>query len=449
MALAPINISVTDPTKTNNYISYKVTSGTTRDGFAGGSFTVDRRYNDFAWLTGQLSKEFPGAIVPPLPEKQSMGRFSSEFIDARRRALEKFLQRTATHHELGTSPALMHFLQSDESGMEAYAADFKAKMKASGGTSWLEGSLTALTGSKPDLEKSAADLKIEEVSAYISQLEKQMTNITKHAESLIKRNRELSKAMFEFGQSFTWLGQSEGDAVGSALVEMGSTAESLSNNAQSHAEGETLKFVEPMEEYARMLASIKLAMKQRQQNKVHYINCIVDLESKQASYQKLLGVAGKEAQATAKEQAVVNAQQAADASKVEFERVSERLLTEFDLFKNQKAADVKEIILSFAQLEMDYSKRCEELWGKLVPRIESIVVDSPDDMRSALHAKAQQNATRYSSTLVDDGSAADTGDGSGAGDDNSNNQETVAWKSNFQETIVDDDDDDVEDVEGV
>ena len=47
-----------------------------------------------------------------------------------------------------------------------------------------------------------------------------MTNITKHAEGLIKRNRELSRAMQEFGQSFTWLGQSEGDAVGAALVEV-------------------------------------------------------------------------------------------------------------------------------------------------------------------------------------------------------------------------------------
>ena len=137
-----------------------------------------------------------------------------------------------------------------------------------------------------------------------------------------------------------------------SIHQMGTTAESLSNSAQSHAENETLKFVEPIEEYARMLASIKLAMRQRQNIKNTYINCITDVESKQASYQKLLGVPGKEAQATAKEQAVVNAQQAADAAKVEFEKVSERLLNEFELFKNQKATDIKEIILSFVQLEV-------------------------------------------------------------------------------------------------
>lgn len=41
------------------------------------------RYSDFVWLHGQLELEVPGAIVPPLPEKAVVGRFTPEFIEAR------------------------------------------------------------------------------------------------------------------------------------------------------------------------------------------------------------------------------------------------------------------------------------------------------------------------------------------------------------------------------
>ncbi len=73
---------------------------------------------------------------------------------------------------------------------------------------------------QPELEKSAADLKVEEISQYITQLDKQISNTWKHSEALIKRNREMSQALFEFGQSLSFLGQSEGDAVGSGLAQV-------------------------------------------------------------------------------------------------------------------------------------------------------------------------------------------------------------------------------------
>ena len=34
---------------------------------------TQHRYNDFVWLRGQISTEFPGFIIPPLPEKTIMG----------------------------------------------------------------------------------------------------------------------------------------------------------------------------------------------------------------------------------------------------------------------------------------------------------------------------------------------------------------------------------------
>ena len=55
--------------------------------------------------------------MPPLPEKQSVGRFGSEFVEARRRALEKFLSRVLYHPELGKSDYFKQFLNSDDTSL--------------------------------------------------------------------------------------------------------------------------------------------------------------------------------------------------------------------------------------------------------------------------------------------------------------------------------------------
>jgi len=204
-----------------------------------------------------------------------------------------------------------------------------------------------------DLEKSAADIKTEEIAQYVAQLEKQLVSVTKHAENLVKRSRETALAFFEFGQSFIFMGKSEGDSVGTALLEVGTTADTLSGNSHTFAEAEVVKLVEPLEEYSRMLNSIKLAMQQRASKKSAYLACLVDVEAKTNAFKKIQGVPGKESQAETKEQAVCTAQDAADAAKVEFEKVSERLLTEFELFKNQKAFDIKEIMCNFINLQVN------------------------------------------------------------------------------------------------
>lgn len=63
-------------------------------------------------------------------------------------------------------------------------------------------------------------MKIEEISLEILGLEKQLLQVVKHSGLLVKKSRESATTLFEFGQSLTWLGQSEGDAVGAALTQV-------------------------------------------------------------------------------------------------------------------------------------------------------------------------------------------------------------------------------------
>jgi sorting nexin-1/2 len=110
-------------------------------------------------LHDRLSEKFKGIFVPPLPEKNAVGnmlnysfvnslfnilateqknilttelscfyfslplekfRFSKEFIELRRQALDLFINRIASHPELKQSDDLRTFLQADEEVMDLH-----------------------------------------------------------------------------------------------------------------------------------------------------------------------------------------------------------------------------------------------------------------------------------------------------------------------------------------
>ena len=88
-------------------------SQTTSPQFSRSAFSVLRRYSDFLWLCETLSANNPGVVVPPVPEKNTFGRFDDQFVQQRRLALERCIQKTANHPVLQKDPDLKLFLESD------------------------------------------------------------------------------------------------------------------------------------------------------------------------------------------------------------------------------------------------------------------------------------------------------------------------------------------------
>lgn len=99
-----------------------LTGQTTSKAYKQSEFEVKRRYRDFLWLYTTLHANNPGVVVPPPPEKQAVGRFESNFVEARRAALEKMLNKTAAHPTLQLDGDLKLFLES-----EAFNVDVKHK----------------------------------------------------------------------------------------------------------------------------------------------------------------------------------------------------------------------------------------------------------------------------------------------------------------------------------
>lgn len=75
-----------------------------------------RRFSEFHLLFSKLRAAFPGVVVPPCPEKNQLETFrkNAAFIEARRQALEVFVNKLCAHRVLRHSDLLRTFLEAEE-----------------------------------------------------------------------------------------------------------------------------------------------------------------------------------------------------------------------------------------------------------------------------------------------------------------------------------------------
>merc|ERR1712223_28627 len=126
-----IEVKVTSPHKVgegmSSYMAYTVTTSTNLTYFKKKNPAVNRRFSDFLGLRDKLAEKYlqNGGIIPPAPDKSVIGMTKvkmskededaaqSEFVEKRRAALERYLNRTAGHPNLRVDPDFREFLELD------------------------------------------------------------------------------------------------------------------------------------------------------------------------------------------------------------------------------------------------------------------------------------------------------------------------------------------------
>lgn len=84
--------------------------------------TVQRRFSHFVVLHTALSRRLPGIALPPLPEKQYAGRFSADFVEARRGDLERYIGRIARHPVARYAEVVTSFLGCESDTVSVHGA---------------------------------------------------------------------------------------------------------------------------------------------------------------------------------------------------------------------------------------------------------------------------------------------------------------------------------------
>ena len=229
---------VSDPVKQGEgmqaYVSYRVATKTSLPQYRWAEFSVIRRFRDFAWLQSRLMDRNPGIIIPPVPEKNVVAKYSfnADFIERRRAALQVFLNRCAEHPTLRQSADLQLFLEANEevwaaeanSGGAGGAVDKKVSRLGLSLKSLGQSVSRALHISTPDASVESTlteDPEYERTKAYIRSLVSHLDDAHREAAGLVKQQKEQADALARFGTSVILLGNTESGKLGNAFSELG------------------------------------------------------------------------------------------------------------------------------------------------------------------------------------------------------------------------------------
>ncbi|CAI2184719.1 16472_t:CDS:10, partial [Funneliformis geosporum] len=353
------DITVEDPQKIGDAISahiiYKVRTRTTSSAFRNQDFTVLRRYRDFLWLYNQLTFGNPGVIVPPVPGKHAIGRFQDEFVENRRQALEKCLNKITSHPILYRDPDLKLFLESD-----TFTIDVKRKNQdESKGV--LKSLGEAVSNATTFNKFTETDEWFEGRRNQLDILESQLKTLLKSVEAMVKQRKDLGSATVEFGDSLLSLADAElniNKSLANNLTILGTIQQKIRELHEKQAHQDVITLENTIEEYIRIIGSIKVAFNSRAKVHQTWQNSISDLQKKKSYYErsKAQGRFSQERLSNMLTQ-IVDTEYKVDEYRHEFEDVSNLIKAELDRFDKEKVEDFKNsveaLLESMVQTQME------------------------------------------------------------------------------------------------
>ncbi|TQN67833.1 Vacuolar protein sorting-associated protein vps5 [Colletotrichum shisoi] len=395
-------ISVGDPHKvgdlTSSHIVYSVRTKTSSKAYKQSEFEVKRRYRDFLWLYNTLHGNNPGVVVPPPPEKQAVGRFESNFVEGRRAALEKMLNKTAAHPTLQHDADLKLFLES-----ESFNVDVKHKERRDpipGESKGVLGSLGINVGSSNKFVEQ--DDWFHDRKVYLDALENQLKALLKAMETMVGQRKMMAEAAGDFSASLHALSTVElSPSLSGPLDALSELQLTIRDVYDRQAQQDVLTFGIIIEEYIRLIGSVKQAFSQRQKAFHSWHSAESELQKKKSSQDKLLRQ-GKSQQDRLNQVSaeVGDAERKVHQARLLFEDMGRLMRAELDRFEREKVEDFKSGVETF--LESALIEKWETFLMQLDAEDDETVFYRPPVIQSSGKPPGDTAIDRARATINDD-----------------------------------------------
>ncbi|KAJ7998320.1 hypothetical protein DPEC_G00221470 [Dallia pectoralis] len=377
-----LNISITNPEKVgdgmNAYMAYKVSTQTTLPMFRMKSFTVRRRFSDFLGLYEKLSDKHAqsGYIVPPPPEKSIMGmtkvkvgkedNSSAEFVEKRRAALERYLQRVVCHPSLLQDPDVREFLERDD----IPRAHSTQALSGAGFLKMINRATDAV--SKMTIKMNESDVWFEDKLCEVEAEDQQLRKLHIMVESLVGHRKELSVNTAGFAKSVAMLGSSEDNtALSRALSQLAEVEDKMEQLHQDQATNDSFCFAELLADYIRLLGSVRASFDQRMKSWQRWQDAQNILQKKRETEAKLLWANKPDKLQQAKDE--INEWEAKVTQyEKDFDRVSSTVRKEVLRFEKEKARDFKKQIIKYLESLLQSQQQLIKYWEAFLPEAKAI-----------------------------------------------------------------------------
>ncbi|XP_041964686.1 sorting nexin-1a isoform X3 [Alosa sapidissima] len=377
-----LNVSVTNPEKVgdgiNAYLAYRVSTQTTLPMFKSKTFVVRRRFSDFLGLYEKLSEKLSqnGYIVPPPPEKSILGMTklkvgkedpsSAEFVEKRRAALERFLQRVLCHPSLLQDPDVREFLEKEELPRAVNTQAFSG----AGFLKIINRATDAVT--KMTIKMNESDIWFEEKLQEVEGEDQQLRKLHVLVDSLANHRKDLSAHTAMFAKSIGMLGSSEDNtALSRALCQLAEVEDKIEQLHQEQAGNDFFIFAELLADYIRLLGAVRGCFDQRIKMWQRWQDAQNTLQKKREAEAKLLWANKPEKLQLAKDE-ITEWEARVTQYERDFERISVTVRKEVIWFEKEKAKDFKKQMLKYLQVLLHSQEQLTKYWESFLPEAKAI-----------------------------------------------------------------------------
>jgi len=373
--------SVSKPEKVgegmNAYVTYVVFTKNTDNTNA----SIARRYSDFSWLHEMLKNDFRNTLIPPLPEKAIFDRFSPEFVEYRRKELERFLKRVLSHPHLSKSPHVTKFLTASDAAMELERSKPKIvvtqqqqqqpKKEEKGFFASLSASLSSVTSvvTGPTVELKEIDPYFEIQRAYISNLDQHLQVLVARSNTNTRKKQEMISSLSDFAHAASLacgceIGQD--DALSDFWGKLSEILNQVASLTDELVHGETEMFEDQVKDYVRLVGACKDLMENRSAVLLELQTCQADATLKSERLQKAQGTP----RAPTLDTFLQNANDATNRSEQKYNSITNDIRTELDVFKRKKGQDLRRALRELVRLNINHQLRVVNLWKELLSDLE-------------------------------------------------------------------------------
>uniref|UniRef100_A0A1I8MLZ7 PX domain-containing protein n=1 Tax=Musca domestica TaxID=7370 RepID=A0A1I8MLZ7_MUSDO len=384
-----IEITVSEPQKVGDgmgsYLTYKVTTKTNIPKFKRTEFSTLRRFSDFLGIHSLLASKYIklGKIVPPAPSKNIFGTTkvkispqqnepgngsNVEWVEQRRAALERYINRTAQHPVLRVDLDFVNFLESDQ------------ELPRAVNTAALSGAAVVRLFNKVGETVNKITYKMDENDPWfddkITEVENLDNNLQKlHSalKSLVTTRKELANLTGMVAKSAAMLSTcEEHTGLSRALSSLADVEEKIEILRSEQSNSDYYIMSEFIKDYLGLFVAIKSVFHERVkvfQNWQHAQMQLSKRRENRGRYE-LNNRADKLEQA---HQEVEEWQVKVQRCQQQFEEISTEIKKEMERFELNRIQDFKANIVKYLEDQMAHQQQIISYWESFVPSAREIV----------------------------------------------------------------------------
>ncbi|KAK7912563.1 hypothetical protein WMY93_012774 [Mugilogobius chulae] len=378
-----VDISVTSPEKVgdgmNAYVAYRVNTRTSLAMFKSKTFFVRRRFSDFLGLYEKLSvkQSLQGCIIPPPPEKSVVGMTkvkvgmddpsSVEFVERRRAALERYLQRIVSHPTLLQDPDVREFLEREDQLPRAVNTQ---TLSGAGFLKMINKASDAVN--KMTIKMNESDTWFEDKFQEVENEEQQLRKLHGVVDSLVNHRKELCMNTAVFAKSMAMLGNSEDNtALSRALSQLAEVEDKMEQLHQEQAANDFFVLGELLSDYIRLVGAVRGCFDQRMRAWQRWQEAQSTLQKKREAEAKLLWANKPDKLQQAKEE-ITEWESRVTQYERDFDRIGMTVRKEVLRFEKEKVKDFKSQIIRYLESMLQSEQRLIKFWEAFLPEAKAI-----------------------------------------------------------------------------